>query len=332
MITLKPIIEKKYYSDKIEEVIMDFLTEHFYLPIYKVIEPIEEYYNSSDTSETVIVKALRKSEIQYINGKFSGNFSKEISQALRDLGAKYNKVTKTYDIKRQFLSMSILDAIGYASMLATIRANMILDALNHLSIENNFPQLQKLLEVPLDATISDLSEQAYNNMKEAITVVPKLSDEIKEELKETYFDDVRLSIINFTTNQTNKLRELVQENLFTGLPNNKILVEEIIREFQVSENKARFLARNETGNLIAAYTLAQFKEVGIDRYKWSTSHDERVRPFHKELDGKVCYVDNPPIVNAKGDRKHPKQDYNCRCDMIPIIDEGILVNLQKRTK
>ena len=145
MITLKPIIEKKYYSDKIEEVIMDFLTEHFYLPIYKVIEPIEEYYNSSDTSETVIVKALRKSEIQYINGKFSGNFSKEISQALRDLGAKYNKVTKTYDIKRQFLSMSILDAIGYASMFATIRANMILDALNHLSIENNFPQLQNLL-------------------------------------------------------------------------------------------------------------------------------------------------------------------------------------------
>ena len=71
MITLKPIIEKKYYSDKIEEVIMDFLTEHFYLPIYKVIEPIEEYYNSAtNRSEDIIVTALRKSEIQYINGSF----------------------------------------------------------------------------------------------------------------------------------------------------------------------------------------------------------------------------------------------------------------------
>ena len=66
MITLKPIIEKKYYSDKIEEVIMDFLTEHFYLPIYKIIEPIEEYYNSAtNRPEDVIVTALRKSEIQY---------------------------------------------------------------------------------------------------------------------------------------------------------------------------------------------------------------------------------------------------------------------------
>jgi SPP1 gp7 family putative phage head morphogenesis protein len=329
MITLKPIIEKKYYSDKIEEVIMDFLTEHFYLPIYKVIEPIEEYYNSN---EDIIVTALRKSEIQYINGKFSGNFSKEISQALRDLGAKYNKVTKTYDIKRQFLSMSILDAIGYASMFATIRANMIIDALNHLSIENNFPQLQKLLEVPLDATISDLSEQAYNTMKEAITIVPELSEEVKVELKKAYFDDVRLSITNFTTNQTTKLREMVQENLFTGLPDNKILVEEIVREFQVSENKARFLARNETENLVAAYSLAQFKEVGITKYIWDATMDSRTRKIHKDLNGKIIEIDNPPIVNEQGDRKHAGFDFNCRCLQRGIIDESVVTTLQNRTK
>ena len=99
MITLKPILDKKEYSDAIESIIMDFLTTHFYAPIYSVIEPIEEYYNATEyTAEQIVIAALRSGQIQYVNGKFTGQFTAKISKALESLGAKFNKVTKTYNL------------------------------------------------------------------------------------------------------------------------------------------------------------------------------------------------------------------------------------------
>ena len=35
--------------------------------------------------------------------------------------------------------------------------------------------------------------------------------------------------------------------------------------------------------------------------------------FMKDNESKIIDIDYPPIVNAKGDRMHPGQDYNCRC-------------------
>ena len=119
MITLKPILDKKEYSDAIEVVIMDFLTTNFYAPIYSVIEPIEEYYNEATyTPEQIVIAALRSGQIQYVNGKFTGQFTAKISKALESLGAKFNKVTKTYNLDRNLLSITVKDAIGYAGMIS----------------------------------------------------------------------------------------------------------------------------------------------------------------------------------------------------------------------
>lgn len=317
MKTLKPILDKHEYSKAIEVIIMDFLTTYFYAPIYTLIEPIEEYYNAASPT---LIEAIRSGQIQYINGKFIGQFDAKISKELESLGAKFNKVTKTYNIEKTLLSAQIREAIAYATIIAIARQKLLLEALNFLNIESAMPELNKLLQVPLDTMLEDLDDQAYLSLKDAIAIVPVITEEQREALKAQYFEDVSISVKNFTEKQTNKLREMVEHNLLVGLYDNKPLVKAIIDEFGVTENKARFLARNETGLFTATFKIITYKEAGITHYKWSTSHDDRVRKFHKDLDGQIITWDNPPIVNDKGDRKHAGFDYQCRCQMLAIVD------------
>ena len=325
MITLKPILDKHEYSQMIEVVIMDFLTTNFYAPIYTVIEPIEEYYNASTyTSEQIVSAALRSGQIQYINGKFTGQFSAKISKALESLGAKFNKVTKTYNLQSSALSITVKEAAAYASMIAMMRQKLLLEALAYINIESAMPELARLLDMPLDTILEDLDEQAYLSLKDAITIVPTITEEQRAALKAQYVDDVSISVKNFTKVQTDKLRAMVEENLFTGLADNKSLVQAIIDEFGVTENKARFLSKQESSLFTAKYREITYKEAGITKYRWSSSHDSRTRPIHEALSGQIFEWDNPPITNEKGDRNNPGEDFGpCRCIAIGII-EGTL--------
>ena len=161
-------------------------------------------------------------------------------------------------------------------------------------------------------------------MREAITIVPTISPEQRAALKAQYVDDVSISVKNFTVAQTEKLRAMVEENLFTGLADNKSLVQSIVDEFGVTESKARFLSRQETSLFTAKYRKITYMEAGITHYKWSTAgdNDPRVRPMHKELNGKIFTWDNPPITSPTGARNHPGEDFGpCRCVAIGIIED-----------
>lgn len=76
-----------------------------------------------------------------------------------------------------------------------------------------------------------------------------------------------------------------------------------------SEHMARFFARDQMARFNKALTLATFKNAGVSKVKWITTHDVRVRDTHRKLDGQVFDIDNlPPEVD----------DYNCRCGLVPV--------------
>jgi len=109
------------------------------------------------------------------------------------------------------------------------------------------------------------------------------------------------------------------QNTMSGQRANNI-VKLIQANYNTSLNKAKFLARQETSLLMSSMREQRYKDAGITRYKWSTSHDERVRPLHKRVNGQVFSWDNPPIVGELGEALNPGEDYNCRCVAIPIIE------------
>jgi uncharacterized protein with gpF-like domain len=101
----------------------------------------------------------------------------------------------------------------------------------------------------------------------------------------------------------------------------------IENEWTVSSNKSRFLARQETSLFFSNLQLDRAGRAGVRRYRWSTSHDERVRnnprgADHKYLDGKIVDINGPgEIVDHRtGRRAHAGEDFNDRCSKIWILD------------
>ncbi|MBC2077671.1 minor capsid protein [Listeria booriae] len=93
--------------------------------------------------------------------------------------------------------------------------------------------------------------------------------------------------------------------------------DELVDQIGMSENKAKFIARDQVGSLFGDLTTTRHKKVGIPGFMWSDSGDNRVRPLHVEYNGKYFSYDDPnaPI---------PGKDYGCRCVAIPEFDESVI--------
>lgn len=337
MIELRIIKNKKTYSDKVSRIIYGFLFNELIKPIKDIIKPIGEIHNAQ---YTVVIEALRSGRIQYVDGKFYGKFNARISKELIAMGAKFDKRTKTYNLARNLLTPELIGAVAEGGLLAMAIRSELTQFLNDFNVANIMPTMNKLLSIPSDEILEDLEEQAnwsiyqgYKTkakregtglaaqIKEDISIVPELSKENKQALKEELIENIEYSVKNLANRQVIRLRKMVQDNLFYGKTKNKTLIDDIQKTFNMEYSRAKFIARNETELLTAKLSELKFKEAGVTKYKWVTSNDERVRDSHKKLNGTIQEWDNPPIVDEKtGRRGNPSEDYNCRCQAIGLLE------------
>lgn len=106
------------------------------------------------------------------------------------------------------------------------------------------------------------------------------------------------------------------------------MIKSLEGRFKVAKNRAKFIARDQTGKIIGELNQARQTDLGLPSYKWQTAEDERVvgapggkyEPTEGHMDhfsrnGKPFFWSVPPPDG------HPGQAYNCRCVAIPIIPE-----------
>lgn len=110
-----------------------------------------------------------------------------------------------------------------------------------------------------------------------------------------------------------KLGDAVGKNMERGM-RFEDLAKEIERIGDVTESRAKLIARDQTSKMNGAFNQARQTSLGIDKYQWQTSGDERVRPEHDANDGEIFRWDSPPATG------HPGHDVNCRCVAIPYFD------------
>jgi len=84
------------------------------------------------------------------------------------------------------------------------------------------------------------------------------------------------------------------------------------------QNRIKLIARNETSNINASINKRRQEQLGVEKFKWVTSKDERVRDSHAKIDGNIYDWDNLPTVD--GVKTSPGIPVNCRCVAIPIIE------------
>lgn len=94
----------------------------------------------------------------------------------------------------------------------------------------------------------------------------------------------------------------------------KDIAAEIKNRLGVSESRANLIARDQASKFNAQLSKLRQTEVGLEKYEWSTSGDERVRQTHAANNNKTFYWNDPPAT------EHPGEDVNCRCVAIPVFE------------
>lgn len=85
--------------------------------------------------------------------------------------------------------------------------------------------------------------------------------------------------------------------------------------YGVTESRARTIARDQIGKLNGELNKARQRNMGVERFVWRTSEDERVRPEHEDLDGKTFKWNDPPSEGIPG------EPINCRCEAEPVLSD-----------
>lgn len=150
----------------------------------------------------------------------------------------------------------------------------------------------------------DLSAYLGNspNIAEKVNAMTTANVQLIKSIRSQYLDKVQNAVTQAMVNGTL----------------NKDLVQQIKDIGKTTEKRAAFIARDQSSKLNAALTQARHEDVGITKYMWSTSGDERVRESHAEKDGQVFEYANPPA-----DTGNPGHDFNCRCVAIPVLDDAV---------
>jgi len=93
------------------------------------------------------------------------------------------------------------------------------------------------------------------------------------------------------------------------------LARELEKRFGFARKRARLIARDQVGKLYSNINKTRFRAIGVGRYIWRTSGDERVRETHVGFDGNTyTFKEGSPEGN-------PGEPILCRCFPEPIFDD-----------
>lgn len=93
----------------------------------------------------------------------------------------------------------------------------------------------------------------------------------------------------------------------------KQLQAQVREEFDITDRRAKLIARDQIGKLNGQLTELRQEQIGVTEYVWRGILDARERPEHVAREGKVFSWAKPP------DDGHPGEPINCRCTAEPVL-------------
>lgn len=152
---------------------------------------------------------------------------------------------------------------------------------------------------------------------------------IKPEMEKAVSDNVDL-ITSIHTDFIHDIGAAVFDNMKDG-GRHENLIDLIKERGEVTRNRARFIARDQTSKLNADLTEVRNVALGLDLYEWGGTGDERERDSHFVLNGMLCKYSDPTVYSDDGGKTwkkrstigafigKPGEDYQCRCLALPYV-------------
>lgn len=143
---------------------------------------------------------------------------------------------------------------------------------------------------------------------------------LAEHLELTVNDNVKL-VKGLVHGQLDDLKGIVVRGARAGV-HQSVIAEQIEQRFAMPKKRAALIANDQVGKLNGELNQIRQQRLGVRRYRWSSSQDERVRKRHRQLNGTIQEWAKPPVTDERtGERAHPGQPIRCRCQPIPIVDD-----------
>lgn len=264
----------------------------------------------------------QKKSIRYLKvkkrPKYPKNFERDYYRVLRAVVRRLKSATNnnipmlTYSL-RQDDDSTVTDAFVQAILLELLKSMTVEEAISEL-------------ELILAGVSSVVDANVISAFAEAVSVDVFLNDSaLLDTVKAEWKAQQGRLVDSIVNTYIEKLQIIVSNAVQRGTAMSEV-EEEIKVLLNTTDKRAKFIARNEVGNLNGIITMRRQVDCGISVYQWSSSHDERVRPSHAEMDGKYFYWNSDKVGEINGikvyssPKYHPCMDYNCRCVALPVID------------
>jgi SPP1 gp7 family putative phage head morphogenesis protein len=194
------------------------------------------------------------------------------------------------------------------------RPQILSNIANKVSIFNN-KQWKKIVKNSLG--IDYVNQETWLNthikafVEENTTLITKLQQET--------IDDITGIVTRGI--QQGKRHETIATEILNGTQLEK-------GRFKKTRNRARLIARDQVNKLNGQLQQLRQTDIGVTRYIWRTSQDERVRTSHRNMDGRTCVWHNSSVYIGSDEKQHPRSGINgveahpgqpiqCRCNASP---------------
>ena len=184
--------------------------------------------------------------------------------------------------------------------------------------------LQELRRQGATTTISELERRLAQQVD--FTVLPSLglsadatvSLPLHQDALEFLFTRAFEALEGMSRDMARQVRSVLFDAAREGLGIDEV-ARLINKRIDVGMSRSRLIAQTET---IQAYQRSTINQGQITsefigeevRYKWVTVRDSKVRDLHKSWDGDI-------FTEKEAQRNINKSPFNCRCALIPVIDE-----------
>lgn len=329
----KKILQPIIYRDTWHRELSIYFIKKFFTHIF---EPLLEAANErlENSKETILERYLKDGKIQYKDGKFSGQLSASISKEIKALGGKFER--GQWSLPMHKMPFVLKRAIDYNMRSMEVMGRNLTTKLEAMTGRTSvFVKNMTIKSLGVE-NLDRVSKEFKKTVRNKLAVQPELDARGLEKISKDYLTTIELPIRknllsefedrskavleDFSQEIVEKLRDDIQELILGGAPRQK-LRDAIKKHLNISNERCKFIARQETALLTVKFKKSQYEQYGINKYKWHTVGDHKVRERHVELNNETIDWSDPPIVDEKtGRRAHAGEDFRCRCQAVPIVE------------
>ncbi|MFY2819720.1 minor capsid protein [Achromobacter xylosoxidans] len=119
-----------------------------------------------------------------------------------------------------------------------------------------------------------------------------------------------------------RIQGIVLRSIQSGGQGAGQIFDEIQSLNQVTRNRAKLIAVDQTRKITSAMNEERMKAAGVKQVQWiHSSGGAEPRSLHVKYDGEIFDLDKPPIIDEKTKQTGwPGMLPNCRCRLAPVLD------------